>query len=86
MAKAIEDAIDALVELVLESISLETAPNTVYTEGDVFDPTGLVLKLSFNGDVTDTVAYSEENAAEFTFAPAGELTTDVTSVTIGYAG
>ena len=68
---------------VLQSIAVTTAPTTTtYTEGDYFDPTGMVVTATYDKgptrDVTD----------ECTFSPDEEtaLTTSDTSVTISYGG
>lgn len=72
----------------LTGISVATAPTqTTYTEGDTFDPTGLVLNLAYSNGTTGTVAYSgNESAFEFNPGLNAELTTDNTSVTIKYSG
>ena len=59
-----------------------------YTEGETLDPTGLVLELIYNNDTTEKVTYSDETAADFTFTPALDtpLTTNMTDVTVEYAG
>lgn len=59
-----------------------------YTEGETLDPTGLVLELIYNNDTTEKVTYSDETAADFKFNPALDtpLTTNMTDVTVEYAG
>ena len=72
----------------LTGISVKEPCKVNYTEGENLDPTGLVLELSYNDDTTDTVTYSDETAADFKFNPALDtpLTTDMTDVTVEYAG
>ena len=94
--KYTEDGVEAATTLdvyvqeavTLTGISVETAPsNTTYTEGDVFNPEGLVLLLTYSNGTTETVAYSGNESA-FAFEPAldAALTTDIASVKISYAG
>lgn len=75
-------------EATLESIAVKTAPSTTsYTEGDYFDPTGLVITATYDDSSTEDVAYSG-NEANFSFSPSlsTALTTGDTSVTITYSG
>ena len=72
----------------LSSISIATAPSkTTYTEGEYFDPTGLVITRTYSDSTSDTYTYSG-HTSEFTFAPSTStaLTTSNTSVTITYNG
>lgn len=72
----------------LSSISIATAPSkTTYTEGECFDPTGLVITRTYSDSTSDTYPYSG-HTSEFTFAPSTStlLTTSNTSVTITYNG
>ena len=72
----------------LSSISVSTAPTkTTYTEGEYFDPTGLVITRNYNNSTSDTYPYSG-HTSEFTFTPntSTALTTSNTSVTITYGG
>lgn len=78
----------------LKSIAVKTAPTkTTYTEGEYFDPAGLVITPTYenhaNTAETKTgadVAYSNETAASFSFAPTTStaLETSNTSVSISY--
>ena len=72
----------------LTGIQITTPCKKNYTEGETLDPTGLVLELIYNNDTTEKVTYSDETAADFTFTPAlgTALTTDMTVVTVEYAG
>ena len=72
----------------LTGISVKEPCKVNYTEGETLDPSGLVLELSYDDDTTDTVTYSDETAADFKFNPALDtpLTTDMTDVTVEYAG
>lgn len=78
----------------LKSIAVKTAPTkTTYTEGDFFDPAGLVITPTFENrnntaetKIGDDVVYSNETSASFAFSPTTStalLTTD-TSVGISY--
>ncbi|MBO7650400.1 MAG: InlB B-repeat-containing protein [Lachnospiraceae bacterium] len=62
----------------LKGITITTAPTTtVYTEGQSFDPAGMVV----------TATYSDNSTAEvktYTISPSGALATTDTSVTISY--
>ena len=72
----------------LSSISVNTAPTkTTYTEGDNFDPTGLVIARTYNNGSSDTYTYAG-HASEFTFNPSTSesLATSDTSITITYGG
>ena len=75
-------------EKLLTGISVKTAPTTTeYTEGDYFDPTGLVITASYNDLTTEDVTYSG-NEADFSFSPSlsTALATSDDSVTISYGG
>lgn len=70
----------------LTGISVKTAPTTtVYTEGEYFDPTGLVITASYDDLSSEDIAY-DGNESEFAFAPSlsTALTTSDESVTISY--
>ena len=70
------------------SISIDTAPTkTTYTEGEYFDPTGLVIEVTYSDNSSTTVAYAG-HSSDFSFSPSltTQLTTSDASVTIGYEG
>ncbi|MCQ2802599.1 MAG: hypothetical protein MJ225_02910 [Bacilli bacterium] len=73
----------------LSSISVETAPTkTIYSEGEKFDPTGLVITRNYtNPSSSDTYTYAN-HTSEFSFSPSTltELSTSDTKVTITYGG
>ena len=72
----------------LQSIAVKTAPTKLeYKEGDLFNPAGLVITANYNEGEPEEIAY-EENEEKFTFEPSleTELTTNITIVTITYAG
>lgn len=70
----------AIVVKTLSSIAVTTAPTkTTYSEGDSFDPTGMVVTATFSDSSTTDVTSS------CTFTP-DPLTTDTTDVTISYGG
>lgn len=55
----------------LESISVKEMPGKVsYKEGECFDPSGLVLTLSYNDGSEEEVAYGEDTADAFAFEPS----------------
>ena len=67
----------------LTGIAVKTAPKTSYTEGNKFDPTGLVLTASYNNGTTADIEYSKDSG--ITFAPETLSVTD-SKVTITYGG
>lgn len=72
----------------LSSISVKTAPTkTSYTEGEHFDPTGLVITRNYSDDSHSDWTYAD-HTSDFTFTPSTStaLTTGNTSVTITYGG
>ena len=76
----------------LSSIAVKTAPTKVkYVKGERFDPTGLVITLTYSDNSTKDVTYNATpetgNAADFTFSPATSAAlNEETSVSITYAG
>lgn len=74
-------------EYAVEEIAVKTPPKkTEYFVGESFDPAGLVLTITYDNGETADVAYSAENASEFTFNPDGALALTDTSVAITYGG
>ena len=70
-----------------EKIAVHTPPaKTVYTAGERFDPTGLVLTVTYDNGETKDVAYTAANASEFAFSPDGALALTDNSVTVTYGG
>ena len=64
----------------LASIAITNAPaKTVYTEGEAFDPAGMVVTATFEDGNTQTVA-------GFTVTPDGALTSDITEITVEFQG
>lgn len=64
----------------LSSIQVATAPNkTVYTEGEAFDKTGMVILATYDDGST-------ENPTDFTYTPDGALTPSDKKVTISWGG
>ena len=60
------------------SIAITTAPTkTSYTEGETFDPTGMVVTATYVDETTGAVT-------GYTYTPSGALATTDTSVTISY--
>ena len=68
-------------------IEVKTAPKTEYTEGDKFDPTGLVLTVKYDKGGDKEVAYDDTTKAAFAFSPSIEtaLKTSDKKVTVTYA-
>ena len=71
----------------LKSIAVSNPPTkTTYTEGETFNPAGLVISKTMSDDTSGgTVAYSGHESY-FTFSPTTALTTSDTEVTITYDG
>ena len=72
----------------LSSISVSVAPNKVaYSEGEYFDPTGLIITRTYSDTTSDEYTYSG-HTSEFSFTPTTStaLTTSDVSVTIKYGG
>ncbi|MBR2165551.1 MAG: chitobiase/beta-hexosaminidase C-terminal domain-containing protein [Paludibacteraceae bacterium] len=70
----------------VKSISVQTAPTKLtYCAGDMFDPTGLVIRVTYTDDSYENVAYSGHES-DFSFTPSTStaLTTGNTSVIITY--
>lgn len=70
----------------LESIAITTAPTkTEYTEGESFDPTGMVVTGHFV-DADDNTNTKDEAVTGYTVSPDGALATTDDHVTITYQG
>lgn len=72
----------------LSSIAVETAPTKItYSEGQMFNPAGLVITRYYDNSTSDTYAY-DGHESDFTFSPSTStaLTTSDASVTITYGG
>ena len=72
----------------LKSISVKTEPNkTIYEEGDLFNPAGLVITKKFSDNTTEDASYASESS-NFSFTPSlntGLLKTN-SEVQITYGG
>ena len=69
----------------VESISVKTNPTkTTYTVGDSFDPSGLVLTVTYSDSTTDDVAYSA--SAGMTFSGFDSSSAGTKTVTVTYEG
>lgn len=65
--------------LTLSSIAITTDPTkTTYTEGETFDPSGMVVTATYSDDSTEDVT------ALCTYSPTAALTTSDTEITISY--
>lgn len=74
-------------EKVLTGIFVEKTPDkTTYTAGENFDPTGLSIKLLYDDQSEEIVAYNEETKDEFSFSPSlsTALGKDDKKVTVTY--
>ena len=72
----------------LSSITVKTAPDKVtYTEGENFDPTGLVITRNYSGNSSSDWAYAG-HTTDFSFSPtlSTALATTDDEVTITYGG
>ena len=72
----------------LSGISVSTAPSkTMYTVGEYFDPTGLVITRTYSDSTSDTYTYSG-HTSEFDFNPSLEtaLYSGLNTVFIYYGG
>ncbi|MGN1421824.1 MAG: bacterial Ig-like domain-containing protein, partial [Oscillospiraceae bacterium] len=75
-----------VVEKSLDSIAVKTAPTKVkYVEGTPFDPTGLVITLTYDNGDTEDVEYTTATAGKFSFSK-GVFALGDNSVTITYGG
>ena len=73
----------------ISSISVDTAPNKVnYEHLEMFDPTGLKIKLNFSDGSNTIVEYNDDTKNDFSFNPnlATALIETNTFVTITYSG
>ncbi len=65
--------------LALSSITITTPPTKIiYTEGETFDPTGMVVTATYSDSSTGNVTTS------CTFSPSTALTTSDTEITVSY--
>ncbi len=72
---------------IVDSIELAAVSGSFkksYLEGETFDPAGITIKVKYNDGTHENVDAKE--LKELTFAPAGPLTKDVTSVELSYEG
>lgn len=68
------------VEKTLSKIEITTNPTKmVYTEGESFDPAGMILTAVYSDD-------SREIVTSYNYEPAGTLTTNDTTITVKYQG
>jgi hypothetical protein len=66
------------VERRLSSLRITASPDkVVYTEGETFDPAGMVITAVYDDKTTSEVK-------KFSFAPEGKLTSEIDSVEIAY--
>jgi len=78
-AKAVTATITVNAALTLSSIAITTAPTTlIYTEGETFDATDMVVTATYSDASTDDVT------ALCTWTPSGALTTADVEITVSY--
>ena len=66
----------------VESLSITTPPNkTIYSVGDTFNPTGMVVQATLNNDTTKSIT----DTNDLKISPNTALTASDTSITITYA-
>lgn len=74
-------------EAALQAIAVEAGPNkTQYGVGEALDPSGLILRLTYDDGTEKTVAYASENAGEFSFSPSTLDVAGGANVTVTYGG
>lgn len=75
--------------LTVSSIDIKTASTkTIYGIGEKFNPSGLVLSVTYSNESTGDVAYSSSNSSLFSFSPDlnTSLSTTNKNVVITYGG
>ena len=71
--------------ITVSSIAVKTAPTKlIYKSGADFDPTGLVITVTYSDSSTEDIAYNNTTASDFSFSPA--VITASGDVTITYGG
>lgn len=71
----------------LSSIAITThATKLNYNAGETFDPSGLVITLTYSDSVTEPVAYNTTTSSDFEFSPTGALTRTGNVITVTYGG
>lgn len=80
------DRLDIVFPEVIENpctnIEITTNPKTAYTEGETFDPTGIVFTATYEDESSETGLTHED----ITWSPTRPLTTDDKTVTITHKG
>lgn len=79
----------------LEEIRVTTPCKVAYTEGETFDPSGLVLAADYDNDTSESISYAEHSSdITFSLADGTKLTADTVltdaqdgaTVTVAYGG
>ena len=71
----------------IKSVDINRTPRrTTYTVGDIINPTGLVIKVTYDDNTTETITYNDKTKNDFTFKPSLDtpLTSDDKEVVITY--
>lgn len=79
----------APISWVLDGIEVTTQPTKkAYTTSESFDPTGMVVTATYKADGFDDkvvdIPLKDGDKDGYTYSPTGNLTTDVTKITISY--
>ena len=80
--------VNSSVGKTLDHISIATPPSkTIYTAGEYFSPTGLVITKHFTDNTSESYTYAG-HTSEFSFSPSltTTLQTSHTSITVTYGG
>lgn len=69
------------------AVRQNSVAKTTYTEGDTFDPTGLILELAYSDDTSESLKWTAANK-NVTFSPAltTKLSVSHTAVKVAYKG
>lgn len=71
----------------VKSFVIKIQPKTTYQVGDDFDPTGLVITVTYDDASTQAdIPYGDDTKAAFSFSPSTNLTADTKAVTVTYGG
>lgn len=69
----------------LHSISMKTLPKSTYTDGEKYDPTGLVISIKYDDGKTIDIKYNDTTKSDFTFN-VDKITLSTSKQIITYRG
>lgn len=69
----------------LHSISMKTLPKSTYTDGEKYDPTGLVINIKYDDGKTIDIKYNDTTKSDFTFN-VDKITLSTSKQIITYRG